>query len=292
MDLTTLFSETSPSVLGFISKLSVGPRRPHFPTILGTGFFVDSSGLAVTNRHVIDFFSQIPPHPQTKESSLAAVFFLPSDDGVGWQMLRVDVVSFAALAHFTSSENWYGETVPDIGYVQLAVREVKPLKLANEKGYLNIGMDVATIGYPMGDLPLTALGKLNQASPFLRCGIVSSVFPCPCPLPHGFTMDIMQQGGSSGSPILRADDGVVVGMMAKSILDWNVAQSREASLAYSMNTNISICEPGHIIRMAVDEFLRTTQREIDHLPTLSELRKKYPRPDKDAGLEWETWTSR
>src|SRR5207253_3990664 len=48
------------------------------------------------------------------------------------------------------------------------------------------------IGYPMGTLPLTALGKLNQASPFIRHGIVSSLFPFPGALPHGFTIDIMR----------------------------------------------------------------------------------------------------
>jgi hypothetical protein len=64
--------------------------------------------------------------------------------------------------------------VPDIGFVQLDVREVPVFKLASEKFYLKVGMDIATIGYPMGNLPLTALGKLNQASPFIRHGIVSS----------------------------------------------------------------------------------------------------------------------
>jgi hypothetical protein len=49
------------------------------------------------------------------------------------------------------------------------------------------------MSYPMGTLPLTALGKLNQVSPFIRHGIVSSVFPMPAALPHGFTTDIIQR---------------------------------------------------------------------------------------------------
>ncbi len=42
MDFMKVFSDSSPSVLGFITKLSVGAKKPHFPEIFGTGFFVDS----------------------------------------------------------------------------------------------------------------------------------------------------------------------------------------------------------------------------------------------------------
>jgi S1-C subfamily serine protease len=284
-----LFSDSSPSVLGFITRLSSGPSKPHFPVIFGTGFFVHSSGLAATNRHVIEVFSQLRPDPRTGESPLAAVSFFPADDGAGWQMLRLDVVAWNALTQFSSSDKWYGQTIPDIGFVQLGVREVPVLKLATEKFYLRVGMEIATIGYPMGDDPLTALGKLNQASPFIRHGIVSSLFPCPTALPHGFTIDIMQQGGSSGSPILRAADGVVVGMMSSGVEEVRVAQSQQASLTYSLNTNISIAEPAHIIQKALDEFRNTQPINVEKLATLAELRAKYPKPDEDTGLTWDSW---
>jgi hypothetical protein len=288
-DLMTLFSDSGPAVFGFITKLNVGRDTPHFPKIFGTGFFVDRCGLAATNRHVIDIFAQLPANPKTGDSPLAAVSFFPAEDGAGWQMLILDVLCWNVLAQFSSSDKWYGKTIPDIGFVQLGVRDVPYLKLAKEKFYLRVGMDIATIGYPMGNLPLTALGKLNQASPFIRRGIVSSLFPCPTPLPHGFTIDIMQQGGSSGSPVLRAVDGAVVGMMSSGVPEWKFAQSQQASLAYSLNTNISIAEPAHIIQKALDEFGRARQVKVDKIPTLAELRAKYPKPDEDTGLTWDSW---
>lgn len=290
MDLTKLYSDNSPSVLGFINRLSVGSTKPpDFPVIFGTGFLVDSSGLAATNRHVTEVFTELRPDPRTGQSALAAVLFCPEDNGTAWQMLRVDVLAWNALAEFSSSDKWYGNTIPDIGFVQLGVRDVPVLTLATEKFYVTVGMEIATIGYPMGNLPMTALGKLNQASPFIRHGIVSSLFPCPTAFPHGFTIDITQQGGSSGSPVLRTADGVVVGMMSSGIPEWRVAQSGQASLAYSVNTNISIAEPAHIIQKALDQFRATQPISVDKLPTLAELRAKYPQPDEDIGLTWDSW---
>lgn len=288
MSLTKLYDKCSPCVIGFISRLSIGPLRPHFPPIFGTGFFVDPCGVVATNRHVINFFSKVPPHPKTGESSLAAIAFFPSEDGIGWQMLRLDVVTWNALDQFSSSEKWYGNKVPDIGFVQLCVRDVPALKLATEAFYVKAGMEIATIGYPLGETPLTALGKLNQASPFIRHGIVSSLFPCPTARPHGFTIDIMQQGGSSGSPILRADDGAVVGMMSSGVVEWRDAQSQAANITYSLNTNISIAEPAHVIQEALSEYSQARQTTFEYLPTLAELRKKYEKPERDTELTWDT----
>jgi hypothetical protein len=139
MDLTKLFSDSSPSVLGFVNRLSVGSSiPPHFPEIFGTGFLVDSSGLAATNRHVIEVFSQLRADPRTGQSALAAVLFFPGDNGTAWQMLLVDVLAWNALAEFSSSDKWYGKTIPDIGFVQLGVRDVPVLRLGTEDFYVQI----------------------------------------------------------------------------------------------------------------------------------------------------------
>lgn len=96
------------------------------------------------------------------------------------------------------------------------------------------------------------MGKWHQFIPFIRAGIVSSVYPCVIPKPHGFTIDIMQQGGSSGSAILYRDEPIVVGMMASSVLDPITASGPQLSLRIGMNTNISIAVPGHIINQTLE----------------------------------------
>jgi S1-C subfamily serine protease len=260
-----------------------------FPSIFGTGFLVDPDGIAVTNRHVVEAFEHIPKHPATGASGLGAVMFLPGSENGSWQMLVVDVKDWRVLGEFKSSDRWFGETVPDLGFVQLGVREVPFLQLASEDFYLKIGMEIATIGFPMGTLPLTALGKLNQVTPFLRHGIVSSVYPFPTAKPHGFTIDIMQQGGSSGSPIFRTADGSVVGMMSGGVIERKMAQSDHASLVYTVNTNISIAEPSGIIALALEEYRKHVVIKPGALPTLAELRAKHPLGSVPQDLTWDSW---
>jgi hypothetical protein len=94
-------------------------------------------------------------------------------------------------------------------------------------------------------------------APFIRRGIVSSVFPFSIPKPHGFTIDIMQQGGSSGSPIFYDNEPTVVGMMASGIRDIVSAESSDAMLTVATNTNISIALSSHMIKLALPTFVES-----------------------------------
>jgi hypothetical protein len=125
----------------------------------------------------------------------------------------------------------------------------------------------------MGEVPLTMMERLNQMTPFLRRGIVSSVFPFPIAQPHGFTMDIIQQGGSSGSPIFRVDRPEVVGMMSSSLLD------------NCENTNISICVVAGSISHALATFKEKYPPELDGVRPLAEHLATVP---MKTSMGWET----
>ena len=158
----------------------------------------------------------------------------------------------------------------------MQVRDVPHLKLATGDFYVKAGVAVATVGFPMGDMPLTVLGKVNQMTPFLRRGIVSSVFPFAISQPHGFTIDIMQQGGSSGSPIFREEEPVVVGMMASSVLDVVHAEGDGVSLRLTQNTNMSIAVPAARIQSALASFERKHPWSTEGMPTLEEWLRNRP----------------
>jgi hypothetical protein len=188
-DYTKLFSDCSPAVLGFISRLSRENPPPPFPTIIGTGFFADASGLAVTNRHVIESLNEVPAHPNTGAPAEAAVVFFPGEDGLSWQMLVLEIVLAASLGEFTSKDTWYGQTIPDIGFVQLAVRDVPVLKLATESSYLKIGMDIA---HRISDGQFTSHRprKIESGEPVYSTWDSEQPFPFPVPIPtrihHGY----------------------------------------------------------------------------------------------------------
>lgn len=192
----------------------------------------------------------------------------------------------AAIQDFSTGSDWYGQGVPDVGFVQLEVTGTPFLELATEDFALRPGMEISTMGYPLGTAPLMLEGKVSQLGPFIRRGIVSSVYPFSSPQPHGFTIDIMQQGGSSGSPIFAGDSPRVIGMMWGGVPEVRHAQSESASLTYTLSTNISIAEPADIINDALTNYLSGRKPLDSSILSLQELRAKYPRPEKTTGFKW------
>ncbi len=287
--LTELYESSSQCVVAFINKMQQAPvgQPPLFPEIIGTGYLANSEGLALTNRHVVDALEKLPPHPTTGQNTAGALLFLLDKNRQGCQLLSLQILVTSAIGTFSSSEEWYGQNVPDIGFVQLKVRENPFLELATEKFAIRPGMEISTIGYPMGDIPLTLHEKINQISPFIRRGIVSSVYPCPVANPHGFTIDIMQQGGSSGSPIFGPDNKRVVGMMYGGVEDSRQAVSESAYLRYTLPTNISVAEPSYIIAQALAEYLKQAPAPKGTIPTLKELTAGQPKSVDSTGVPWD-----
>ncbi len=258
MDLAETFQSVAPGVVAIAQTMvySLDGAVPLSPTILATGLIVDSTGIVATNRHVIECFANIPVHPKTGKRAVAVILFHygQTEEGktyVRWVPLSINY--HAVLDGFTSAGPWYGQVVPDLGFIQLSVKDVPALPLATEDNYLRVGMSIATVGFPMGDVSLTAWGKLNQVTPFLRHGIVSSVFPFSVAQPHGFTIDVLQQGGSSGSPIFYADKPQVVGMMSGSLRDSEFVE-RDGQRIEHVQTNISVCVTATSIKHALETF--------------------------------------
>lgn len=276
LDLTDTFEAVLPSVVaiaaGGVPKQFVS-APPIFPPIIGTGFFVRSDGIVATNRHVLD-----EVHRLTKEGwSFKAIVFIPGfeSDRHTMRLTVVDILNSVVVSGFIPGDRYFGNPNPDIGFIRLKVTDVPALELAKEAFYIRPGSLIGTAGFPLGNVALTALGnRPNQMTPFLRRGIVSSVIPFAVESPQGFTIDILQQGGSSGSPIFREDEPVVVGMMSSSMLDG------------AANTNISLCVPSGQIHDALVGCEALQDVGDDSTPTL--LEHVQDRQHVTMGFQWET----
>jgi hypothetical protein len=289
MQLEDTFEIVSRSIVAFISRGTVRAASdppPQFPPIFGTGFVVHESGIVATNRHVIDVFRDVPRHPGTGEWALAAVMFVPDTraGSKGQRILMTQVRDFVVLSTFSSNAAWYGNQLPDLGFVRLNMQGVPALSLATDDFYVRPGMDIATAGFPLGDLPMTMFGnKINQLMPLLRRGVVSSVFPFTgVPQPHGFTIDIMQQGGSSGSPIFRCDAPLVVGMMSSGLPQLVTARGESVEIALKLPTNISIAEESAHINAALKTYLAQQPVDVSGVPSLEDRLLE----DPTAELNW------
>jgi S1-C subfamily serine protease len=283
MSLTDIYQRIAPAIVAFIEPLVPAhstPGPPPLPHIFGTGFFVRADGIVATNRHVIEDFLGDWTDAVTGHPKIAVLVFHYGVTETGQhyaRWVRVDIQQLIPIEGYTPSGAWFGEESPDLAFVRLRVKGVSTLALATEPSYVRVGSEIATAGFPLGNTPLTLFRSLNQISPFLRSGIVSSIYPFDNPRPHGFTIDVLQQGGSSGSPVFRVDDGSVVGMMSSSVLDYQLASNQSGlTLSVPANTNISICVPSEQIHDALRQAVPEDFPLSENFPTLDALASAVP----------------
>lgn len=270
MSLAKTFRAIAPGIVAFGSKILKAREGPPFPEILGTGFVIDSRGIVATNRHVAESLMTLPAHPRTGEPSAFALVYSsvqPEREGHSLGAVMVDIKRYDIIDSFVSDEDYYGEDVPDLAFVQLDVLNVPALSLARDEWTWHIGMPVATAGFAMGSAALAIYGKINSITPLLRHGIISSLFPFPCPMPHGFTMDILTQGGESGSPVFAADEPLVVGILH----------------AGFDNANITLAVPSSMVAEAYRALSETVQYDFSGVLTLDE------RLRQGVGVSGPTW---
>jgi len=272
--LVETFEKLRPCVVALASKFASTPagQKPLFPTIIGTGFLVDGRGIVATNRHVIEALDQLPRHPSGKASAMAIVWTEVQEQrgGHALPIVFADVKEYWAIARMETESPFYGEDVPDVGFVQIEASGLPALELAREPNALKMGLAVATAGFPLGTDPLVVYEKVTQITPLLRHGIISSLYPFPCPHPHGFTLDITIQGGVSGSPVFPEDSPRAVGMLSAFMV---------------RASNIAIGIPSHIVSDALSQMLEANKPDFSTTPTIQSILEKSERSDQ---LKWET----
>jgi S1-C subfamily serine protease len=256
MGISSSYKLVKGSIVAFVAKYvpvydeKAGP--PPFPPILGTGFVVREDGIVATNAHVVQAFKQIPIPPDVpkEEWPVRALLLMLTEKGM--VEIPLEVLGVLMIDKFSTGPAYYGpKKGPDLAFVHVKARGLPVVKI-DSRSVIDEGTEIATAGFPMGLDALMAPGWIHQLTPTLQRGIVSAVLPFPCPTPHAYSVNIMSQGGASGSPVFLCDTGDVVGVLYGGLNDY--ALTLKDKDVHKVPTNISFVVPSHYLVRSLKEF--------------------------------------
>jgi S1-C subfamily serine protease len=277
MSLVSIYRELKKSIVAFIPRYSLfrgeSPPKLEFPPIIGTGFIVHEDGLIATNAHVAHCFKKMfmPKEAPKEEWPVKVLLLILTDEGMVEVFL--DVLGIFVPSQFTPGGIYYGpKEGPDLAFVQVKTRGLTPVVLDSSTP-IEEGTEIGTAGFPMGTDMLTAPGWLHQITPTVQNGIIAAVHPFFSSTPHSYSINIMVQGGASGSPVFACDSGKVIGMIANAVYDRLPLGEK---ISYRVPINISYAVPSHYINHFMKKILTD---QLDSLPpeieTLDQMLEKY-----------------
>jgi S1-C subfamily serine protease len=249
MGISSSYKLIKNTIVAFVSKYAPVYAEgvpPQFPPIIGTGFVVREDGVIATNAHVLRAFGSafVPPGAPKDDWPVRCLMLSLIDEGM--VEIPLEILGAAGVRRFSGGDAYYGPKAgPDLAFVHVKARGL-PVATVSDERVIDEGTEVATAGFPMGTDALTAPGWIHQVTPTLQRGIISAVLPFPCSTPHAYAVNIMVQGGASGSPVFLSESGDIIGVLYAGLNDPRVTLRNQD--VYTVPTNISYVVPSHYLR--------------------------------------------
>jgi S1-C subfamily serine protease len=293
VDLAATYREVRKSIVAFVPRdipLVEGEEPPEIPPIIGTGFIVDD-GLVVTNNHVVRGLARLPRPPGTPQEEWAfAALLLHEIRGEGIAQIQLEVLGVGVPRDIEVQGHYYGPRRPDLALVHVKAKGLPKLAVDSQAVPLEEGRVVATAGFPMGTDALRAPGYLHQLTPTLQQGIISAVLPFATPVPHALMINVMTQGGASGSPVFAPDRPAVIGVLYAGLHE--LEESPRMPAPYLVPTNLSYVVPAHYVEHMLEKIKAKNRFELpSDTMSLEEMVARFQRkvlqPRGEFGLEKE-----
>lgn len=285
MTLPESYRLIKPSIVAIVrkyEKLPAGTTPPEAPFIIGTGFIV-GDGLVVTNDHVAKIIDSQPrpANAPADEWPVLCYMFLEMDEhNLG--MVPLKVIGKFQTASYRPEGTWYGPEIPDVALLHIEARDLPTARIQADPTILQEGMDLATAGFPTGRNTLMAPGYMHQHGPTLQKGILGALLPFPRTLPHAFILNVVTQGGASGSPVFLPGTGEVVGIVYAGL---NEPAQTIAKDIYTRPTAITYGLPAAFIDISIKEAHKMPDfKNASDLPSLQQLIDTLPHRESSGPL--------
>jgi S1-C subfamily serine protease len=256
MTLQDSYKRVKRSIVAFCAKYTpaTGSAPPLFPTIIGTGFVVHPDGVIATNDHVVRAFKKVRPEglPEDDWGVYALMLHMAPQ---GLLEIPLEVLGVGVIGRIEHGPAYYGPPKPDVAFVHVRAKGLDALEIGHDSIIVE-GTELATAGFPMGTDALMAPGYVHQVTPTLQRGIISAVLPFACEAPHAFTLNVMTQGGASGSPVFDPSSSRVAGVLFAGLNDTGVTKVQDI---YHVPTNISYVVPSHVLRGSLAAFMSNSE---------------------------------
>ena len=212
-------------------------ESPTLPELLGTGFCIHQRGIIVTCQHVVDTLSNIIRKKSIPTASAVVVFTSYDRNGRAY-LDGIPVNRILAPGD-------------DIGLIELRPHSSPlPTIAAGEDFNVDVGEEIGICGFPLGENPLQADGRLAGGASFVQKGIISAILPSEfAGNRKEFVIGAPVYPGYVGSPIFRTKKPELVGIV-KAIASPTIRVAEQEIDVPVQNTAYAI--PGRMMTNAID----------------------------------------